>query len=117
MDALLIREQRQDERMSAIEDRLAKVETILKAAGISPVSMRTNITPRSALMALISEHASEEDIRQASFDLGIDDENFKSDGKMAMARELYKELQHQSRLYMLTGWLQQRVPNVDWPSV
>lgn len=117
MEALLIKEKRQDERVSSLEQRMARVEELLLATGIAPVAMSQNITPRTALMELVSKHTSDEDIKQAAFDLSVDEDNFEANGKMAMARELFRELDHQNRLYMLVGWLKRRIPSVDWPSI
>lgn len=103
--------------MASLEQRMTRVEEVLLATGIAPVATAQNITPRTALMELISKHTSDEDIKQAAFDLNVDEDDFEASGKMAMARELFKELDHQNRLYMLVGWLKRRIPSVDWPSL
>lgn len=112
---MVIRDQRQDERLEKIEARLADLERLWQAIS-KPVNTRS-ISTRGHLVDLMDGHLSEGDLRDAAFELSADYDSLPADGKRSKARELILSLERQSRLYQLTAWLQQRRPNVNWPAI
>lgn len=72
------------------------------------------INLRSEFHRLIVEFFSEDDIRQAAFDLNIDWGELVGENKTGKVRSLIIWLEDRGRLYRLVGYCQKKRPEIDW---
>lgn len=71
----------------------------------------------TTLRELLSSHFDREELRTLSFDLGIDYDDLRGEGKSNKARELIGLMARRQRLPELVEWARKYRPGVQWPSI
>jgi len=72
------------------------------------------LTLRSELRRLIGEFFSEDDLRTAVFDIGVDWDNLAGKTKEIKIQNMIIHLENRGLLYRLIGHCQKERPQVDW---
>jgi hypothetical protein len=71
----------------------------------------------ATLRLLLDRHFSMEDLRNLSFDLGIDPDSFTATSKSGFSRELIIHLAQRNRLWALEHWIDRNRPDLSFPKL
>lgn len=66
------------------------------------------------LVPLLDESFDEEELKMVCFDLGVEYDNLRGQGKVNKARELVKYLERQNRTHELLSLVKDKRPNIIW---
>jgi AAA+ ATPase superfamily predicted ATPase len=106
--AYMERHQRLDELMNDLQRQRPHVSWPAEDSG---EARRVSLTK---LHELLVRHFDQEELRSLLFDLGVDFDALRGEGKAAKARELILYLERRGRLNDLVNKLQRLRPNVSW---
>jgi hypothetical protein len=91
-------------------EKVVTLERQLSALKASDVSETTSLPDLASLHRAITSHFDREELRTLCFELRVDYDNLRGEGKAAKARELVSYLQRQGQLDKLVAYLRQARP-------